>query len=209
MHAGLGRAQRDAQGFCKLGRSQPEVVVQYEDCALIHAETSESAIQLIAIGKRTPDVGWACPVDAQQLDLDGVPASTPGDVDARVDRQSMQPGVESLGIAEPGQISPGLEEHLLDRVLREVAIAEDQSGDRLQPRAGSAGKQREGVMIAPPRSLDELPLVHGHPLGATRLVALNGNDGERDEIIPDSAVRAGIRWRGSPGERLTGTPCKR
>ena len=99
MQAGLGRSKRDAQGFCDLGRGQPEVVLQYEDRALIDAQTAEAAIELISIGNLTADVRRVWSVDVQQLDLERVATSTPGDVDARVDRQSMQPGVEPLGVA--------------------------------------------------------------------------------------------------------------
>ena len=49
------------------------------------------------------------------------------------------------------------------RVAGEVRVAKDVVGDRPQLRDGRADDLREGVMIAPPGSLDEFPLVHGHP----------------------------------------------
>ena len=39
-------------------------------------------------------------------------------------------------------------------------VPEDQSGCRVQPRNGRAGERREGVMIAPLGSCDEIELVH-------------------------------------------------
>ena len=54
------------------------------------------------------------------------------------------------------------DESLLDRVPCEVGVPEDQAGGRVQARDGCASASvGEGVMIAPPRSLDETSLVHG------------------------------------------------
>ena len=75
----------------------------------------------------------------------------------------MEPGLEPIRIPECRQVPPGAEESLLDRVSREFVVPEDESGRRVQPRDGSAGKHGEGVMIASPRSFDELSLVHDHP----------------------------------------------
>ena len=72
----------------------------------------------------------------------------------------MQPGVEPLGIAKSGQVPPGVQQRVLDRVSRELAVSEDQSGRSVQPRDGRATEHGEGVMIAPLCQLDETPLVH-------------------------------------------------
>ena len=69
-------------------------------------------------------------------------------------------GVEPLGIAKSGQVSPGVQQCVLDRVSRELAVPEDQSGRSVQPRDGSASEYGEGVMIASLCLLDETPLVH-------------------------------------------------
>ena len=71
--------------------------------------------------------------------------------------------LRTIGIAEGGQVAPGPDEAVLDRVSRELGVPEDEPGRRVQPRDERAGKHREGVMIAPLRSLDELSLVHGPP----------------------------------------------
>ena len=103
-------------------------------------------------------------VDRQQLDLDRSSASTSQDVDAGADDEAAEPALEAIRIAEGGQVPPGSDEALLDRVSRELVVPEDQSGSRIQPRDERAGQHGEGVMIAPLRSLDEFSLVHGHPL---------------------------------------------
>ena len=73
----------------------------------------------------------------------------------------MEPGVEPVRIAKSGQIPPGSDERLLDRVARELRVAEDQAGSRVQPREADIDERGEGVMLASPRSLDEVSLVHG------------------------------------------------
>ena len=76
----------------------------------------------------------------------------------------MQPGLEAIGIAEAWQTAPSSKEPFLDRVSRELVVPEDQAGRRVQPRDERTGKRGKGVMIASPRPLDELSLVHDHPL---------------------------------------------
>ena len=73
----------------------------------------------------------------------------------------MQPGVEPIRVAETGQVAPGADECLLDRVARELRVPKDQASGRVQPREGRVDESGEGVMIAPPRAFDELSLVHG------------------------------------------------
>ena len=68
--------------------------------------------------------------------------------------QSMEPGVEPVRVAKPGQVPPGSDERLLDRVARELRVPEDQAGGRVQPREAHIEERGEGVMFASPRSLD-------------------------------------------------------
>ena len=72
------------------------------------------------------------------------------------------------GSRSAGQVPPGSDEPLLDRVARELRVAEDQAGGRVQPRDRRAGERFEGVMIAPLRSLDQVPLIHDGPRGSVR-----------------------------------------
>ena len=64
------------------------------------------------------------------------------------------------GSRRPGQVTPGPDEGLLDRVVRELRVPEDQAGCRVQPRERRVDEAREGVMIAPLCSPDEVSLVH-------------------------------------------------
>ena len=74
----------------------------------------------------------------------------------------MEPGVEALRIAETGEMPPGSDVALLDRVACELRVPEDEPGRRVQPHDGRVDELGEGVMIAPLRSLDEKSLVHAN-----------------------------------------------
>ncbi len=97
----------------------------------------------------------------RDLDLDRAPSSASGQIETGVDGQSAQPGIEPLGVAETRQVAPGADEGFLDRVARELRVPEDEAGGRVQPREGRVDQSGEGVMIASPRAVDKLSLVHG------------------------------------------------
>ena len=65
-------------------------------------------------------------------------------------------------VAKTGEMSPGSEVALLDRVACELRVPEDEPGCRVQPHDGRVDELREGLMIAPLRSLDEKSLVHAN-----------------------------------------------
>ena len=71
----------------------------------------------------------------------------------------MEPGIEPVRIAETGQVAPGADERFLDRVARELRVAEDEPGCRVQPRETPVDQQGEGVMIASLCSCDGFSLV--------------------------------------------------
>jgi hypothetical protein len=97
----------------------------------------------------------------------------------------MEPGVPALRVAQPGQVPPGSQQRILDSVSRELVVPEDEARRGIQPRDGSAGKSREGVMIARSCLLDETSLVHGRPrCGATMVAALRWYGVAIARIVP-------------------------
>ena len=126
-------------------------------------------------------------------------------VETRVDGQAVEPGIEPLGVTQPRQVAPGSDERLLDRVAGQLRVPEDEAGGLVQPRDGPAGEFGEGVMIAPPRSLDESTLVHGR-LGigtAWRSCSLAYGVGVAVSVLADSwrprPVARGLGAAGYPG----------
>ena len=80
-----------------------------------------------------------------------------------MDDELAQPGVELVRVAKRRQVPPGADEAVLDGVARELRVAEDQPGGCVESCDGRAGERGEGVMIALPCPLDEVPLVHDSP----------------------------------------------
>ena len=70
----------------------------------------------------------------------------------------MEPRVEAVGVTQGGQVPPASDERLLDGVLGAVGILKDESGGGVEPGDRGACQHGEGVMIALPRSLHEVPL---------------------------------------------------
>ncbi len=73
-----------------------------------------------------------------------------GRVDAGTDGQPVQPGVEPVRVAQPGDVPPCPDHRLLDGIARELRVPGDESGRRVQPRNAPSGQHGEGVMVAPP-----------------------------------------------------------
>ena len=94
--------------------------------------------------------------------------STPGEIEAGIHSQAMEPRVEPVRVAETREVAPGSDERLLDRIARELWVPEDESGGRVQPRDGQVDEHGEGVMIASPGPDDETSLVHVPPPSAAR-----------------------------------------
>ena len=93
------------------------------------------------------------------------------DVGAGSDYQPVQPGVKSLDVAKRRQIAPCPHQCLLGRILGEFGIAEDETGDRVQPIDGAGGQDTEGLAVSASRPVDELRLHASLLSRATDLVA--------------------------------------
>src|SRR6185503_18443792 len=99
---------------------------------LVGPEAPEATLELVAIGGRPGRIPTRR-VDDREVDLGLDPSARPALIVARVDEQSMHPRIEPIHIAQAWQLSPGLHEGLLHRILGEVNVAKDQSGDAEQP----------------------------------------------------------------------------
>jgi hypothetical protein len=107
----------------------------------------------------------------------------------------VDPGVEPVRVAQTRQVAPGADESLLDRVARELRVAEDQAGCRVQPREVHVDERGEGVMLASPRSFDQASLVHGRPCFGTAKSRLH---------YALAAMRATVTGEPEPGPAVAG-----
>ena len=160
MEPGLRRPERDPELRGDLGQRHPNEVVENDDGAPFGLEPAERLVEKLPLGHVRWHVAAVRFEERRELDLVHATATPARDVETRVNGQAMEPGIEPVRVAQPGQVPPGSDEGVLDRVSRELAVPEDQSSGRVQPREGSAGNHGKGVMIALPRPLDETTLVH-------------------------------------------------
>src|SRR3954468_10623589 len=98
---------------------------------MLRIEAPQRVVGQLTIGERAGRIGRDRHVDRRELDLDHAAFPPADEVEAGVDEQSMEPGVETLRIAETGEVAPGSNTGFLDRVARELRVPDDQSGGRV------------------------------------------------------------------------------
>jgi len=149
-----------AERFGDLHQGQPAVVMQDEDGPLLQREPSEGVFQLVALGEPDAAVGGRGCVERQDADVDR-PAPDPSGLGvARVDEDPVSPGLKPLGLPELGQLAPGGDEGVLQRVLGGTRVAQDAQGDREEPVTDLVHQVSESVSIAVTGPLDEVSI---HP----------------------------------------------
>ena len=158
-------SDRNAQRARDLRERQVQVVVEGDDDALIHVESAEGPLDLVALDHRGGAVrhGWV--IDGSELDLDRSSPGAPELVVTGSYEEAVQPGVESVRVAQPGQVPPGANEGLLDGVSRSLGIPEDEPGGGVQAIDRGACEHGKGVMIALLRPFHEVTLHVVHRLG--------------------------------------------
>ena len=218
MQPRLHGAERDAQGGRDLGQRQPQEVVQDDDRAR-RSGRAAAAPRRRGRGRRGRRTsrrrGASIGVISTSI---GRVADGAAMVEAGVDGQAVEPGVEPVGIAQrsagparPGSAPPG--------PRRARAPGPGGSGGRPRPAArGRAGELGEGVMIALASPARRVPLVHGQPLfrhghgGRARMVwrrrransfpGVTRRDGGRRAGERPGSPAEGGRARPSPGVRI-------
>ena len=73
----------------------------------------------------------------------------------------MEPGVETLDLAEPRKLTPGCDERLLDGVFGSVDITQDPMRDGEEPIRRAAGEGGEGLLVPGSSRQDERPIHAG------------------------------------------------
>ena len=101
--------------------------------AIRDPSTNWSVGSQVAVGQVAGRVGARGLVDGLDLDLDGAPAAPASFVEAAVHEESVEPGIEPVRVTKPGQVPPGSNEGVLDRVARELRVPQDESRGRVQP----------------------------------------------------------------------------
>src|SRR5206468_10766449 len=110
-----------------------ERLVQGDDRPVPGVEARARLVEHLTVREGCGGIDRGRHVDGCQLDLDHPPTPATDLVETGIDDQAMNPGVEPVRVTDTGQVAPGADEPLLDRVARELRVPEDQSGSRIQP----------------------------------------------------------------------------
>jgi peptide-methionine (R)-S-oxide reductase len=139
-----------------------------DNCALFRSQLRERVLESRPVHDGVRHIGFRSVGSRKESDP-GVPAARAARFRvAGMNDETMQPGVETLGLAQRRQVAPGAEQRLLRRVLGTVAVAQDPHGegkaavDVLRRQLGERGT----ITVRGP--VDEIELVHA--LEAPQLV---------------------------------------
>lgn len=91
---------------------------------------------------------------------------------AEPDEDAVGPGVEPLGVSQPRQLLPDLDEGRLGGVVRRIAVAQDPVRDAIELASGDPGEKLVGIPIPATRPLDQLTVHSVIPLTGRRTSAL-------------------------------------
>ncbi len=151
-------SRRLAEHFGDLGGFVSDVVAKDEDRALLGDEPSEGTIQLVTIGDGEVVIGRPRRVDREHPNV-GEPAPlTTGVGDADVRENAMDPGVESVRIAEVRQVTPGDHQRVLQGILGPIDFPKNPMSDREPSIPTGTHQVDECRLVAIPRGLDELSI---------------------------------------------------
>ena len=157
-------SRRLAEHFGDLGGFVSDVMAKDEDRALFGDEPSEGTIQLVTIGNAEVLVRRPRRIDREHPNVGESASLTTGVGDADIGEDAMDPGVESVRIAEVRQVTPGDHQRVLQGILGPIDFPKNPMSDR-EPRVATGAHQvDERRLVAIPRGLDELPIhPHTHP----------------------------------------------
>jgi hypothetical protein len=122
---------------------------------VLDGESEEGPLDLVAIDDAGDVVLGIGSIDRIDRYLQGTPPGPADVVSAGMDEESMEPGVESIAVAETAKIAPGADEGVLDGILCGIPIAEDPPRDRVQAVVCGGREVIEGLVIASLCALDE------------------------------------------------------
>jgi hypothetical protein len=134
--------------------------MEHEHGALLERQPPEGAFELIAVidGQDVGRLELAVHVENANVCLQTAP--TPGLCVALVGQYPVQPGFESIGIAQRSELTSGRDERGLHRVICSVCVSQDPERNRHALIAHRAGEGIEGLSVALFRTYDERSL---HP----------------------------------------------
>ena len=117
--------------------------------ALLDRQATEASLQLVADRGLALGVPVSTGVGFGDLDLHDLALLDPPCLPITgVNEQSMEPGIESVGVTNGADVQPCSKERLLDRIRGAVVASQDQPGGPMQPVERTCGQSREGIVVA-------------------------------------------------------------
>ena len=157
VESGFDGARGDAEGLGDLGHGQPDVEVEDHDRPLLGLQAPEAALELVAVCQRV-DAVVGRRFGPDHPDFRRPATLVPTLIGAGVDEEPTEPRLEPIRIAQSGQLSPCMDERLLDGVLGSLPVAQDEAGDGKEAVAGGHREGLEGLVIAALRRFHDIAL---------------------------------------------------
>jgi hypothetical protein len=130
-------------------------VVEDHDRAVVDGQAPKSPLERLAVRYATRVVGDAR-LEPQALHAGGETASSAKLVSRRAHEDPVQPPVEGGDVAELRELTPAPDESLLDRILRQIGVAQDQPGHGVQAVDLESRELPESLPVTLPRPFDEV-----------------------------------------------------
>jgi hypothetical protein len=155
METRLCGAEGDAECGGNLGQRHAGVDMQDDQRPALGFQPPEGGIERLTLGDLVREVIRVAEILDGERDLDRTTPLPAGEPEAGANRQAMDPGLETIRIAETGQVPPRSDHRLLDGIPGQLRIPEDEPGGPAESPDQRAGERGKGVMIAPLRALHE------------------------------------------------------
>ena len=156
MESGAGGPGGDAKRFGNLRRFEARVMSKDEQHALLDGKAAEAALQLIPVSDAEKLVVRRRKVGRKDAELGDEAAIARRLGDTCADDEAMQPRVETVRIAERGQIAPGDHQCFLHSILGPIDVAEDPLRDRVKTVAANTDQVGVRLPVTASSSLHEI-----------------------------------------------------
>ena len=148
--------------------------MENEDGPLLGRQATEATLDAIALDDRRFYARAFLSFGRQQSEFHDRPtAISAGLPIAGADDKPVDPGIESIEVAQSGDIAPREDEGVLDGILSPFRAAENDASDSVQPTDRRRRQRREGVMITFPSQGYEISLHAGRRVRRDALFALS------------------------------------
>ena len=145
-------------------------VVEHEQGPLLRWQAAEAPLELIPVGDAQEVVGRGRDVHRQDAEVRDAVALAFRLGETGAHDEAVEPGVESVRIAEPGQVTPSDHQRILQSVLGPIDVAKDPLGERVETVAADPDQVGIGLPVTLPCRLDEISIHRlrpwWHPVGA-------------------------------------------